>query len=60
MIGYVIYHGIKIWIRPAGTSEVQAIDGSRQLVVHLEAVCDLWIPPPPDGPGEPVEIPRAA
>lgn len=56
-IGTVTVNGVEVGIEVVGTSEVQNIDGSRELHVFLAPV----IPGGggPDG-GEPLPIPKAA
>ena len=52
----VYYQGIPVDIEITGSSEVINPDGSKSILVHVHAN----IPPGPGGPGEPVELPRAA
>lgn len=53
---HVFYRGVKVELRITGTTEAVDENGSKVLLVDVEAV----VPPGPGGPGEPVELPRAA
>jgi hypothetical protein len=53
---HVMFRGVRIELKITGTSEVQNINGSKEIHLHIEPV----IPPGPRGPGEPIELPRAA
>lgn len=55
---HVYFRGMKIefGIAITGISEVQSIDGSKVAIVHIEPI----LPAGPRGPGEPIELPRAA
>jgi hypothetical protein len=53
---HVYYQGIRVELEVTGTSQGVAEDGSPVIFVHIEPI----IPSGPRGPGEPVELPRAA
>jgi hypothetical protein len=52
----IYFRGTPVEIRITGTTEGVDENGSKVLFLDIEAV----IPPGPGGPGEPIELPRAA